>query len=214
MRILMDHLKKAAYLFVAIGFSSSFAGSYEDFFRAVEVNDGSVVRTLIQRGFDANSRDPKGQTGLILALRGGAFDAADALLKAPNLDVNALNDAGESALMMAALKGQADWSQRLIEHGASIAKPGWSPIHYAATGPDTAVVKLLLDKGAPIDARSPNGSTPLMMAAQYGAETSVELLLQRGADPRVRNERGLTAADFARLAKREALATRLEHAQR
>jgi len=214
MKVLMNHLKKFVYLLVVIGFSSSFAGSYEDFFRAVEVNDGSVVHTLIQRGFDANSRDPKGQTGLILALRGGAFDAADALLKAPNLDVNALNDAGESALMMAALKGQADWSQKLIERGASIAKAGWSPIHYAATGPDTAVVKLLLDKGAPIDARSPNGSTPLMMAAQYGAETSVELLLQRGADPRVRNERGLTAADFARLAKREALATRLEHAQR
>jgi uncharacterized protein len=214
MKRMMKHLKKLAYLCVAIGFSGVFAGSYDDFFRAVEVNDGVAIRALVQRGFDANSRDPKGQTGLILALRGGAFDAADALLKAPNVDVNALNDAGESALMMAALKGQADWSQRLIERGASIDKQGWSPIHYAATGPDTSVVKLLLDKGAPIDARSPNGSTPLMMAAQYGAEASVDLLLQRGADPRLRNERGLSAADFARLAKRDALAARLERTQR
>jgi len=207
-------LRNIVYLSVAIGFSSAIAGSYEDFFRAVEVNDGSVIRALVQRGFDANSRDPKGQTGLILALRGGSFAAADALLKAPDLDVNALNDAGESALMMAALKGQADWSQRLIERGASIDKQGWSPIHYAATGPDTTIVKLLLDKGAPIDARSPNGSTPLMMAAQYGAEASVDLLLQRGADPQLRNERGLSAADFARLAKREALAARLERTRR
>jgi len=207
-------LRNIVYLSVAIGFSSAIAGSYEDFFRAVEVNDGSVIRALVQRGFDANSRDPKGQTGLILALRGGSFAAADALLKAPDLDVNALNDAGESALMMAALKGQADWSQRLIERGASIDKQGWSPIHYAATGPDTTIVKLLLDKGAPIDARSPNGSTPLMMAAQYGAEASVDLLLQRGADPQLRNERGLSAADLARLAKREALAARLERTRR
>jgi len=214
MKIFTNQLKRLFYLIVMIGFSSANAGSYEDFFRAIEVNDATVVRTLIQRGFDANSRDPKGQTGLILALRGGALDAADALLKAPNLDVNALNEAGESALMMAALKGHADWSQRLIDHGASIVKHGWSPIHYAATGPDTAVVKLLLDKGAPIDARSPNGSTPLMMAAQYGAETSVDLLLQRGADPRLRNDRGLSAVDFAKLAKRDALAARLEHARR
>jgi ankyrin repeat protein len=214
MRFFIVCLRNIVYLSVAIGFSSAIAGSYEDFFRAVEVNDGSVIRALVQRGFDANSRDPKGQTGLILALRGGSFAAADALLKAPDLDVNALNDAGESALMMAALKGQADWSQRLIERGASIDKQGWSPIHYAATGPDTTIVKLLLDKGAPIDARSPNGSTPLMMAAQYGAEASVDLLLQRGADPQLRNERGLSAADFARLAKREALAARLERTRR
>ena len=214
MKKLIEHFRKFVYLIVMAGFSSANAGSYEDFFRAVEVNDAALVHTLIQRGFDANSRDPKGQTGLILALRGGAFDAAEALLKAPNLDVNALNDAGESALMMAALKGQADWAQRLIDRGAHIVKQGWSPIHYAATGPDTSVVKLLLDKGAPIDARSPNGSTPLMMAAQYGAEASVELLLQRGADPRLRNDRGLSAVDFAKLARREALAARLEHAQR
>ncbi len=209
-----NQMRKLLYLLVFTGVSNAFAGSYEDFFRAIEVNDATVVHTLIQRGFDPNSRDPKGQTGLILALRGGAFDAAEVLLKAPNLDVNALNDVGESALMMAALKGHADWSQRLIDRGASIVKQGWSPIHYAATGPDTSTVKLLLDKGAPIDARSPNGSTPLMMAAQYGAESSVDLLLQRGADPRIRNDRGLSAVDFAKLAKREALVARLEHAQR
>jgi uncharacterized protein len=213
-KILRNHFKKSIYLIAAIGFSSSFAGSYEDFFKAVELNDGRAVQTLLQRGFDANSRDPKGQTGLFLALRGGSLDVAEVLIKAPNLDVNALNEAGESALMMAALKGQPELSQRLIERGAAIDKQGWSPLHYAATGPDPSVVKLLLDRGAPIDARSPNGSTPLMMAAQYGSEASAELLLQRGADPRIRNDRGLSAADFARLSNREALAASLERAQR
>jgi hypothetical protein len=213
-KILRNHFKKSIYLIAAIGFSSSFAGSYEDFFKAVELNDGRAVQTLLQRGFDANSRDPKGQTGLFLALRGGSLDVAEVLIKAPNLDVNALNEAGESALMMAALKGQPELSQRLIERGAAIDKQGWSPLHYAATGPDSSVVKLLLDRGAPIDARSPNGSTPLMMAAQYGSEASAELLLQRGADPRIRNDRGLSAADFARLSNRETLAASLERAQR
>lgn len=214
MKKLTNHFKKIVYLIAVVGLSSAHAGSYEDFFGAVASNDAGTVQSLVQRGFDANSRDPKGQTGLFLALRGGAFGVADALLKAPALDVNALNEAGESALMMAALKGQQDWSQRLLERGAAVNKSGWSPLHYAATGPEPAVVKLLLDRGATIDAASPNHSTPLMMAAQYGNEANVDVLLTRGADPKLRNDQGLTAADFARLAKRDALATKLDRLTR
>jgi hypothetical protein len=207
---LSHHFKNAACLLVALTVSTSHAGSYDDFFSAVLANDAQAVHGLVQRGVDANSRDAKGQTGLFLALRGGAFAVADTLIKEPTLDVNALNEADESALMIAALKGQVDWSQRLIERGAQVNKPGWAPLHYAATGPEPAVVKLLLDHGAAVDAESPNRSTPLMMAAQYGNEASVDLLLARGADARRRNDRGLDAADFARLAKRGALAARLD----
>ena len=71
------------------------------------------------------------------------------------------------------------------------------------------VVRWLLDQGVPVDAPAPNRSTPLMMAARYGASESVELLLARGADPRPRNDRGMDAADFARGAGRDALAERL-----
>lgn len=210
MKKLTRNFKNIVYLTVAIGFSSSFAGAYDEFFNAVQTDNGAEIQALLSRGFDANSRDSKGQTGLYLALRANAFSAADVLLKAPGVDVNALNEAGESPLMMAALKGQAEWSKRLIGQGAKVDKAGWSPLHYAATGPEPAVVKLLLDRGAPIDAPSPNGTTPLMMAAQYGVEPSVDLLLARGANPRAKNDKGLSVVDFARLAKRESLASRLE----
>ena len=46
-------------------------------------------------------------------------------------------------------------------------------------------------------AASPNGTTPLMMAAQYGSNEAVQLLLDEGADPTLKNQLGLTAADFA-----------------
>ena len=49
-----------------------------------------------------------------------------------------------------------------------------------------------------------------MMAARYGNEQSAELLLAKQASTDARNERGLTAADFARAAGREALAQRLD----
>ena len=132
----------------------------------------------------------------------------------PALDVNAVNASGETPLMMAALRGDLDWARRLIERGAKVHQDGWSPLHYAATGPEPKIVVLLLDRGAPIDARSPNRSTPLMMAARYGAEANVDLLLARGADKRLRNDRDLDASEFAKLAGRDFLVSRLEVAPR
>jgi len=116
--------------------------------------------------------------------------------------------------MMAALKAEVDAATALVAHGAAVQKDGWSPLHYAATGPEPEIVRTLLERGAEVDAVSPNGSTPLMMAAQYGSEDSVKLLLQRGADPSRRNQRDLRASDFAKLAGRDNLAAQLQKLQR
>jgi ankyrin repeat protein len=104
--------------------------------------------------------------------------------------------------MMAALKGQTDLARRLIARGADVNKTGWSPLHYAATGGHQAMISLLLDAHAYIDAESPNGTTPLMMAAQYGSIAAVRQLLEAGADASLRNQLGLTAQDFALRAER------------
>ena len=188
------------------------AGAYEYFFKAVSLDDAGAVERLLQRGFDANSVDEAGQGALILALREGAFKVADTLLKAPGMKVDQPNSAGETALMMAALRGHEEWLPKLVAQGAAIEREGWTPLHYAATGPQPATVAWLLERGARVDSRSPNGTTPLMMAARYGSEESVDLLLRRGADPKLKNQLNLTAADFARLAAREALAKRLAEA--
>jgi ankyrin repeat protein len=210
--MMKNHFRFAFYLIVSIWFSVANAGAYEDFFQAVNRDDGRTVRQLLERGFDPNSRDPKGQAALHLALRDGSLVVAEALWASPALDVSALNANGESPLMMAALRGNLAWAQRLLERGAQVQKDGWSPIHYAATGPEPKLVALLLDKGAPIDAESPNRSTPLMMASRYGAEASVDLLLARGADARRRNDLNLSAVDFARQAGRDFLVERLQKA--
>jgi ankyrin repeat protein len=205
----MKHFKTLLYTILLSCLFPAHAGSFEDFFIAIRNDNAAQVRELLGRGFDPNTRDAKGQPGLTLALQEHSLKAARALLDAAATDVNALNAAQESALMIGALKGDVDGVRLLLERGARVQQAGWTPLHYAATGPQPALVGLLLDRGASIDARSPNGTTPLMMAAQYGSEDSVQLLLDRGADARLLNQRNLSAADFARLAGRDKLAERL-----
>ncbi len=111
--------------------------------------------------------------------------------------------------MMAALRGDLALTRQLLERGAKVNRDGWTPLHYAASGPEPKVVALLLDRGASIDAPSPNGTTPLMMAARYGSIDAADLLAARGANLTRKNEKGLTPADFAAGAGRETLAARL-----
>lgn len=200
------HLRYLVYLYVFIGVSSSFSGSYEDFFAAIKRDDAPALTALLQRGFDPNTPTPDGQYGLYLALREPSVQVARVLIDWPKTQVEARNRADESALMMAALKGQTDLAQRLIARGADVNKPGWTPLHYAATSGHQAIIRLLLDAHAYIDAESPNGTTPLMMAAQYGTIAAVRQLLEAGADATLKNQLGLTAQDFALRAQRQDVA--------
>lgn len=198
------------YLFIAIASSSANAGVYDDFFRALTRDDVSWMRSLLQQGVDPNTNDPKGYPALSLALRRESPGAFALLLAHPDTDVNALNSAGESPLMLAAIAGDLEASQKLLARGARVNGPGWTPLHYAASGPNTRLVELLLSQGADLEAEAPNGSTPLMLAAQTGTEATIDLLLRRGADPKRRNQRELQAVDFARMGGREWLVRRLE----
>ena len=212
--MLANHFKKVFLSIVVVVVSSASAGSFDDFFIAIRNDNVGTLNDLLARGFDPNTRDAKGQPGLTIAMQERSLKAARALLAQPATDINALNQAGESALMLAALKGETAGVQLLLVRGAKVNQPGWSPLHYAATGPEPTLVQLLIARGAEIDALAPNGSTPLMMAAQYGSEDSVKLLLGAGADAKRRNTRGLTAVDFARLSGRAPLVKQLEALQR
>jgi len=193
----MHSLKFALYLVVFICFSPASAGSYEDFFAAVRRDDVSVVRDLLNRGFDPNTLAPNGDAGLMLAIKEPSLKVAELLLSSPSIRVEVRNANDESPLMLAALKGYADLCVLMIRKDADVNKTGWTPLHYAATGGQLGSIKVLLSNHAYIDAESPNGSTPLMMAAMYGTSAAVKLLLESGADPTLKNTLGLTALDFA-----------------
>ena len=174
--------RRSALMALALGLAGTHAraGAYEDFFVAIMRDDASSINALLRRGFDPNTRDPKGQVGLVIALQQGSSKAFAALMASRTINVEAV--------------------KALIARGADVNKTGWAPLHYAAsagTPQHTAIIALLLENHAYIDATSPNGTTPLMMAAHYGSNDAVQLLLDEGADPTLKNELGLSAVDFA-----------------
>jgi ankyrin repeat protein len=192
-----NYIRYSIYLIVLIWFSICRAGSYDDFFSALIQDNPGAITALLQRGFDPNTVDPSGLPGLLVAMKASSFGAAAALVAWPTTRVEVRNSADESPLMLASLQGALTLVKALIARGADVNKPGWAPLHYAATNGHLEVMQLLLDESAYIDAASPNGSTPLMMAAQYGSDTAVKLLLEAGADALLTNELGLTAMAFA-----------------
>jgi ankyrin repeat protein len=178
-----------------------------DLLHAIAIDDDRTVARLLADGVDPNVKDARGQVALYVALRDGSPKSARVLVAAKGLQVDAENAGGETPLMMAALRGNEEIALALLARGAAPHRPGWSPLHYAATGGSAALVRLFLSKGAPVDARSPTGRTPLMMAGRYGSSDAAEVLLEAGADRRLVDDAGLDAAANADAGGNDAVAT-------
>lgn len=194
---MIKYLKYFLYLFVSIGYSLSSAGSYDDFIAAVTFDQPETVEKLLARGFDPNTPNEKGMTGILLALQSESPKVAMVLAKHPKTDVNAQNHLGETPLMLAAIQNQLELARVLISQQADVNKPGWAPLHYAATRGHRDMMRLLLENDAYIDSESSNGTTPLMMAAYSTSPLAVKLLLEEGADPTLVNHGNASALDIA-----------------
>lgn len=172
--------------------------SYNEWFRAVQADDDSKLKQLLARGFDPNTLEPERfDTALILSVRNNAKKVLALLLATPSVNLDARSKNGDTALMIAAFQSNVPLATQLIEKGAEINRPGWTALHYAAAAGCDAIVKILLENAAYIDAESPNKTTPLMMAVYRVHLTTVQLLLEEGADWKLKNELGLSALDLA-----------------
>ncbi|MEZ5740498.1 MAG: ankyrin repeat domain-containing protein [Burkholderiaceae bacterium] len=163
---------------------------------AVLRDDAKGVERLILQGVDPNVREVERGPAIVLAATENSFNALRELLKAPGLDLEATNARGETALMMAAFRGHDPSVQRLIEKGAAVNRSGWTPLQYAASNGRVDTIQLLIKSKADLDAVSDNGTTAMMLAARMGHLSAYQELLLAGADPTLRNQSGLSAADY------------------
>jgi ankyrin repeat protein len=188
----------AGLMCVALATQAVHAAPSDTLIKAVKFDDVKEVNKQLAQGTDPNLTDHDGTPLLVLAAREKSDQVAAALIANPKTDLEALDKAGENAMMLAALNGDVNLVQLLISKDAEVNKKGWAPLHYAASNGQDEVAKLLIDHSAYIDAGSPNGTTPLMMAARGNHITTVKLLLDEGADATIKNQLGLTALDFAK----------------
>ena len=117
------------------------------------------------------------------ALQHGDTQAAQALLK-KNVDVNATQPDGTTALHWAAYLEDADTTAKLIKAGAKVDvanELGMTPLALAATNGNAAVITHLLGAGADPNLAVRSGETPLMLAARSGKVEGVNALLLAGA---------------------------------
>lgn len=129
------------------------------------------------------------------------FDAAvlrgdvKTLSKLPTgtVDIESADAAGNTPLMRAASRGEADLMRLLIERGARVDARNGARVTPLMMTADPRLAELLLAKGADVNAQDGEGGTALMYAAMKGRAGLTDLLLERGADAGARDSSGRTA---------------------
>ncbi len=181
--------------------------NWANFSGAVDLDRDDVVAYMLEQGMSPNTIVKGGDPALVRAIRMDSQSVVNVLLNAPGLEVDTASEFGETALMLAAFKGNMELVQTLLAKGASVNRVGgWTPLHYAATEGHDEIVQLLLEKGARVNVQTAAGVTPLYMAARKPSRTVVMTLLKAGAWRDLCNDKNQSPADAARKAGDEELA--------
>jgi ankyrin repeat protein len=217
-------------LAAALALPAAHAGLAQD----VELDNAQAVRRAVESGaatpdtrvLDAGYGEP-GVPLIALAARAGAAQVVR-LLIALKADLDALTPVGETAVMLAsfvpdpatdsglpAKPVQLEIVRALVEAGASLENPGrLTAVSYAAYAGQLDILRYLLDRKASPDGGATGGQTdyptPLMMAVMQRRKEAARLLLERGADPRIRNPAGADALTLAQKQGRPELVPLLE----
>jgi ankyrin repeat protein len=132
---------------------------------------------------------------LLVACEKGNLEGVKRLLE-KNVEVNAKDDYGWTALAEAAYGGYNEIAEILINNGADVNakdRNGWTALMWAAGRGCTEIVEMLIDNGADVNAKADDGLTALMCTAGTGQTEAAEILIERGADVNAKADDGLTA---------------------
>ncbi|GIJ85061.1 hypothetical protein Asppvi_003916 [Aspergillus pseudoviridinutans] len=156
--------------------------------------DRDVPRALVQHGLDIHLVGSSGDNLLHWAVRQNLPIADIAFLLDEGVDINHRNVNGRTPLAAAiayddsSLTEKPDIVELLLQRGAKTDlsdNQSYHPLHYAAVNAKLWAVRLLLQYGADLEARTSYGSTPLYLACGVYSqgEKVIKALLDAGASP-------------------------------
>lgn len=157
----------------------------------------NIIKLLLNHGAEINSRTGSklGISPLMLASMNGHVAAVKLLLDMGS-DINAQIETNRNtALTLACFQGRHEVVSLLLDRKANVehrAKTGLTPLMEAASGGYVDVGRVLIDKGADVNAAPVPSSrdTALTIAADKGHVRFVELLLSKNAQVEVKNKKG------------------------
>jgi len=155
-----------------------------------------AIEYLLSKGADTNAVAQEGHTVASAAVytsaeRGTPDVELLRLLVARGMKLNALASEKMSPLTLSVLSGDPRLVDVLLTLGADPNFAEGVPALHAAATEDSALVRILLRRGAQVD-REFEGVTPLYLAAQGGDVEAVRMLLARGADPNRLSQAGVS----------------------
>ena len=188
-------------------------------FAAARLGCEGQARALLDRGAAIDAKDREGKTALAKAAEADKLPLIRLLLER-GADPNLPGRKGVRPLAAAAFNGSTESVEALLKFGAdpnALDGDGSAAIIYAAGHGYASVVAALLQAGVDVNRRYAHGLTALMWAAGYDAsagvddvDSTIKTLIEHGAAPDLKDDRGKTAADIARGLGRERAAKLLE----
>ena len=140
--------------------------------------------------------DDRDNTPLILAVKKGDLTEIESLLSR-GADINLAMWAGHTPLITAIRQDKPEIAKLLIQKGADVNHSDIylkTPLMYALDMEYDDLVQMLIAAGADVNARHQDGRTPLMFSQSI---ENTEILLEAGADPYTRDNRGRNVLHYA-----------------
>lgn len=196
MALLLDH-PDAAHLYDRHATDNMWADAFR---LALKAGNMPVVKRMTDYGVDLNAKDHEGLTPLTWLLthretRAKALPFIHFLLQHGADGDKAVNQWGETPLMLAAKADFAEAVQLLLDHGADPDRKNHfdeTALHFACNHYTVATVAALLKAGADVNAQDRTHQTPLHIAAHKNRRDVVKTLLDADADPLMKDRRGRT----------------------
>lgn len=181
-------------------FAYSDTNGHAALYMAAEHNDTKTMELQLACGARMNqpSSTEAGDTPLMAAARYGSAEAVSLLLDC-GVDWMQCNSNGSNAMQLAELHMQPDTAARLqawlVEHGeeSELLEFYNQRLRLAAAEGNVLELRTLLACGADIDSADEEGATALHLAAEFGREKAVELLIEKEADMEACDDTGQSA---------------------